>query len=176
MGNRQERRARQKLERRVQKKLRLAANRKCGPCTVCCTVLAVDELQKKRHVQCEHVNENGCGIYETKPHSCNKFKCAWLEGAPMFGPQMRPDLCGVVAWPELTAAGYTLLLDEVEPGAFDKPEIRKLLDACNVHVPLVLMGYGNTRKLRLKPGQDWQEVLHNAGVYGGADGRTEGVE
>lgn len=69
-------------------------SRACGGCTLCCTALAVPELNKPNGVPCVHLTPEGCGIYEDRPESCRVFQCAWLQGA---GPRdTRPDRTGGV--------------------------------------------------------------------------------
>jgi hypothetical protein len=68
----------------------------CGPCTMCCKLLAVDELQKPMGVLCPHVVRGaGCGIYETRPHACRTFECVWLMD-PEMPHRFRPDQTKVV--------------------------------------------------------------------------------
>ena len=59
--------------------------RTCSGCAMCCLVLQIDEeLQKPRDQWCKHAlpgNKQGaCSIYETRPGTCKRFKCLWLEG------------------------------------------------------------------------------------------------
>lgn len=69
--------------------------RKCGACTLCCTTLAVPELDKPNGVRCVHLTDEGCGIYEDRPPSCRTFECAWLRGGG-DGIYQRPDFTGGV--------------------------------------------------------------------------------
>ncbi len=71
------------------------SDRKCGACTLCCTALAVPELDKKNGEPCIHITPEGCGIYEDRPLSCRVFECAWLQGAG-DGLHTRPDYTGGV--------------------------------------------------------------------------------
>ena len=73
----------------------LVAGRDCGACTVCCTVLALDALNKPSGVTCSHC-EKGCLIHPNRPQACRDFYCAWrmLE---IFPDDWRPDLSGVFA-------------------------------------------------------------------------------
>ena len=68
----------------------------CGPCTQCCKVLAVEELGKPMGRPCVHLKPGaGCGIYETRPHSCRTFECVWLMD-PQMPHRFRPDQTKVV--------------------------------------------------------------------------------
>src|SRR5690606_657388 len=68
--------------------------RTCGACTLCCTALAVPELDKPNGVPCKHLTPHGCGIYEERPESCRAFACAFLQGAGDLSS--RPDRTGAV--------------------------------------------------------------------------------
>lgn len=68
--------------------------RQCGPCSLCCTLLPVIELQKNAGVTCSHVREGGgCDIHAIRPPVCRSFECAWLLGAGV--EEDRPDLTGL---------------------------------------------------------------------------------
>jgi hypothetical protein len=68
----------------------------CGPCSLCCKVLAVEELQKPMGAWCPHVRAGGgCGIYAGRPHACRTFECVWLMD-PEMPHRFRPDQTKVV--------------------------------------------------------------------------------
>jgi len=75
--------------------LDLVPGRSCGPCTLCCTVMAVDrpEMQKEAGVTCRHC-KGGCTIYETRPALCRDFHCGWRQ-LPILDDDWRPDRSGV---------------------------------------------------------------------------------
>jgi hypothetical protein len=71
----------------------LVAGRECGGCTVCCTVLAIDqpELQKAPGEPCVHCTSGcGCAIYQTRPRICRTWFCGW-RNLPWMGEALRPD-------------------------------------------------------------------------------------
>jgi len=68
----------------------------CGECTVCCTLSAVPELNKKAWEQCFNCVDNGCEIYGKHPQVCKDFECAYLQGGRDV--KFRPDKCGVMFW------------------------------------------------------------------------------
>jgi hypothetical protein len=73
-----------------------ARAKSCGPCTMCCRVMAVEELQKPGGILCAHARPGqGCGIYETRPHACRTFECVWLMD-PEMPHRFRPDQTKVV--------------------------------------------------------------------------------
>ncbi len=122
--------------------------RECGPCTACCTVLSVDEIEKPQGVACENLcaDGRGCSVYKTRPETCRTFACWWLAERskdldklykrklhrspppPDLREEDRPDRSGVL----LHAAGsdspflrrckvLPVIAREVVPGAFDTP-------------------------------------------------------
>ena len=101
-----------------------ASSRRCGPCTACCSSMAIDELGKPEWTPCEHLVETehaksrtgtpstvpvriseerlrtrgggGCSNYRDRPNSCAKFRCQWLAGMPLTEEKHRPDRCGLI--------------------------------------------------------------------------------
>ncbi|MEE8167216.1 MAG: hypothetical protein V3T64_16740 [Myxococcota bacterium] len=72
---------------------RRAAKRSCGSCSLCCTLLRVDELHKVAGEDCIHQRGTaGCGIYETRPPICRGYRCLWLQGG--LEDDERPDRTG----------------------------------------------------------------------------------
>ena len=56
-----------------------SAKKACGDCTLCCKVMAVEELAKPASSWCRHCKpERGCLIYPTRPAECRSFSCLWL--------------------------------------------------------------------------------------------------
>lgn len=75
---------------------RVAENRTCGNCTLCCKIVSVLELEKPTMTWCEHCDiGRGCKIYDQKPESCRTFNCMWLLNTWME-ESLRPDRCKVV--------------------------------------------------------------------------------
>ena len=111
--------------------------RECGPCTVCCTVMAVTELRKPSRRACDHVTYEGCRIHAERPESCRAFDCLWLRGA-IADESMRPDLSGVMLDHFVlrgTSESHTVAF-ELWSGAFDAPEVRALLEELGVLHPV----------------------------------------
>lgn len=107
--------------------------RECGPCTACCMVFAISELDKGMYDRCTHVCEAGCGIYPTRPEPCQAFRCQWLRGVlevdGSVDPAMRPDACGVIVdFQPQTADGDMYTAWEVERGASDSETARAILE------------------------------------------------
>jgi hypothetical protein len=94
----------------------------CKGCTLCCTLLAVLELDKPADVPCKHITDTGCAIYEDRPQSCRDVECLWLltrnrprEFTVAMPAATRPDRTGVV----VTAhEGYVVFhVDPARPDA-----------------------------------------------------------
>jgi hypothetical protein len=97
----------------------MSAPRECGTCSLCCTVLRVDELRKLGGTPCAYQREaRGCAIHDTKPAICRAYQCLWLRGA--LGDGDRPDQLGAVL--DVVALGGSPWLEirEASPGAFER--------------------------------------------------------
>ena len=71
--------------------------RKCGDCTLCCSVLEIkdDGLNKPSFCECGFLSpRGGCAVYEVRPRVCRGFMCEWLKG--VFGDMARPDKSGII--------------------------------------------------------------------------------
>jgi hypothetical protein len=70
--------------------------RTCGSCSLCCKVMAIDELHKPMGVWCPNFKPGqGCSVYGSHPPSCQAFKCLWLV-SPTMPDDVRPDRSKVV--------------------------------------------------------------------------------
>lgn len=102
---------------------RRAATRDCGPCSLCCTVLRVDELAKPAGRDCQHQRPGdpgsggGCAIHAKRPPVCRGYDCLWLQGG--LEDDERPDRLGAVVDVEPTGIGIRLAIREAHPGAYD---------------------------------------------------------
>ena len=57
----------------------ISAGRQCGNCTLCCKVMAIEELAKPANAWCPHCKpRRGCLIYDDRPTECRSFSCVWL--------------------------------------------------------------------------------------------------
>ncbi|WP_407166245.1 hypothetical protein [Bradyrhizobium sp. ORS 111] len=55
------------------------SGRQCGDCTLCCKVMAIEELAKAANAWCAHCKPgHGCLIYPNRPAECRSFACVWL--------------------------------------------------------------------------------------------------
>jgi Fe-S-cluster containining protein len=81
--------------------------RECGACSLCCTVLRVDELAKLGGRPCLHqLPAGGCAVHDRRPDICRAYRCAWLGGA--FEDDDRPDRLGAVL--DLVPRGHVIHL------------------------------------------------------------------
>jgi len=73
------------------------ADRACGDCMACCTVLTVDtpDFRKPAGTPCIHLASRGCGIHAERPHICRTWFCAWRRIADM-PDEARPDRSGLL--------------------------------------------------------------------------------
>ena len=115
------------------------AGRDCGACSLCCTLLRVDELSKRGGVDCLHQRpEGGCGIYAERPGICRAYRCAWLQGR--FAEADRPDRLGAVL--DFVNHGGRLMLEirQAREGAFDaSPRLRAIAEAQRALLPVRVM-------------------------------------
>lgn len=88
------------MSRALPMTIRPDARRTCGTCTACCTVLGVVELEKPAGVACADIRPakrdrpTGCSRYETRPETCQVYRCLWLDG--LLDRPYRPDKVGLV--------------------------------------------------------------------------------
>jgi hypothetical protein len=73
------------------------ADRTCGDCTACCTVLTVDtpDFKKPPETPCKHLSSRGCSIHAVRPDICRTWFCAWRRVAEM-PDWARPDRSGLL--------------------------------------------------------------------------------
>jgi hypothetical protein len=113
------------------------SERSCGDCTLCCTVLRVDELRKLGGVPCENLRTNppGCGIHATRPRICRRYRCLWLQGKLDEGD--RPDRLGAVLDLVSQAGVAHLVIREAQPGAFlGSGRLREIAERFREAVPV----------------------------------------
>ena len=73
------------------------ADRDCGDCAACCSVLTVDtpDFKKPAGTPCRHLASRGCSIHADRPHICRTWFCAWRRVAAM-PEEARPDRSGLL--------------------------------------------------------------------------------
>ena len=119
----------------------------CGPCNVCCDVVGVDALGKPYYSRCPHLQcdskTGGCGIYETRPHQCADYRCAWHLGLLGQRTDRRPLECGVLFQFEQDRGRWRLAVYETRPGA--------LLTETTQFLIRLILTHKKTRHLALLP-------------------------
>jgi len=124
--------------------------RTCGRCTLCCTVLRVDELHKLGGVPCRAQRApaeaerlgGGCGVHARRPTVCRGYRCLWLQGK--LDDADRPDQLGAVL--DLVTAGAETRLEVhlAEPGAFERsPRLRAIVERHRASMPVRLLDVGD---------------------------------
>ena len=124
--------------------------RACGGCTLCCTVLRVDELRKLGGVACREQRSpeeaarqgGGCGIHARRPAVCRGYRCLWLAGGLEEGD--RPDRLGAVLDLVTVGAETRLEIHEAEPGAFERsPRLREIAERHRTAMPVRVLDVGD---------------------------------
>jgi hypothetical protein len=120
----------------------------CGSCTVCCTVLSIDDgdFHKPSFTPCSHICEQGCDIYSSKPSICTGFYCMYAVLADFFRDDDRPDKSGIVIainHPDSHFTQTTKLTTfsayEARPGAFKSYNGDRMLRKISSKVVLILI-------------------------------------
>jgi Fe-S-cluster containining protein len=121
------------------------ADRDCGDCTACCTVLTVDtpDFSKPAGTPCVHLTAGGCSIHAVRPHICRTWFCAWRRVAAM-PDEARPDRSGLlvslnfVREPQNCLEGVSINIRALAPGdAIDKRLAAAIVDSvCDQLVPV----------------------------------------
>ena len=116
--------------------------RRCGPCSLCCTLLRVDELAKAAGSPCPKLRTaGGCGIHPSRPGICRAYRCAWLEGR--FGEADRPDRLGALVDFAPRGASVELVIVESRPGVFQRS--RRLREIADAHRETLNVRVSDTR-------------------------------
>jgi len=105
------------------------AQRQCGDCTACCTVMGVRSLNKSAGQPCAHLASSGCGIYSTRPEVCGAFTCLWLADTKgVLDDSHRPDRIGLVLTSDSQHPAGGIVARELREGAAAVEPNRRLLD------------------------------------------------
>lgn len=116
-----------------------ASGRVCGSCSLCCTLLRVDELAKLGGTPCVHQRpEGGCAIHPRRPGICRRYRCLWLSGG--LDDADRPDRLGAVL--DLASRGGLpeLVVHEALPGAFERSaRLREIAERHRVAMPVRIL-------------------------------------
>lgn len=115
---------------------RRAASRSCGTCSLCCTVLRVDELGKRAGDDCTHqCGDKGCGIYETRPQICRNYQCLWRQGG--LEDDERPNATGGIVDLETVGIGLRLGIRVRNRGDFERsPRLLAIAERYRSEMPV----------------------------------------
>ncbi len=115
---------------------RRAASRSCGPCSLCCTLLRVDELDKRAGQDCVHqLGDRGCGIHPSRPSICRSYACLWRQGG--LEDDERPDLIGGIVDLEAVGVGLRLGIRLRESGLFENsPKLLAIAERYRSEMPV----------------------------------------
>lgn len=150
----------------------------CGPCTACCTALAVLSLGKHDYEPCKHLRRGpikGCGIYKDRPKDCAEYECLWRAGAISNEfPDFRPDKCGFVlstsvfsvhehdAAPQDFDFEPYIMIHELRPGASKTPRAQAVIrNIMNVALVMEILPDGQ-RKVRGGPKEKVDRMMEIA--------------
>ena len=99
----------------------------CDGCSMCCKLLGVEELKKPVNKWCDHCTHTSCGIYESRPQSCQDYKCVWL--ALNLKPSLKPNRCKIIF--DINKDGSMLVarVDPNYPGAIRNEDVTNFLDS-----------------------------------------------
>lgn len=130
--------------------------RSCGECEACCVLMGVKEIGKYPGQECLHqLGGKGCSIYSTRPESCQKFMCLWLQADPkgILQDKDRPEKCGVMLLVSGDHSAFTkgtgiqvTIAHEVAPGAFGRYHGERLINKLRSKLVMVLVPYGGMGK------------------------------
>ncbi|WP_354291044.1 YkgJ family cysteine cluster protein [Sphingomonas sp. PvP055] len=137
------------------------ADRACGDCTACCTVLTVDtpEFRKPGGTPCDYLVAQGCSIHASRPHICRTWFCGWRRTAAM-PDQARPDRSGLLVSlnferaPRNCFEGVSIIVRTTDPGAaIDKSMAAAVLDSLCDRLVSVWFSDG-AKKMLMHPSDD----------------------
>ena len=96
--------------------------RKCGKCSLCCTVLNIEEIQKPAGLKCPAcAKKRGCNVYQSRPQQCRDYECFWLQDKNSVLPEfLNPDQCGFFVDIANDYSRIVLHVDPDRPDAWEK--------------------------------------------------------
>ena len=98
-----------------------ALGRSCGPCTLCCQVLEIDEFDKPAGMLCSNCKlGGGCKIYKKRPDVCRDFECEWLTERDV-SVVLYPNRTGVLFMVDADSEEYLAVCDPKKPHVWRTP-------------------------------------------------------
>lgn len=102
------------------------STRGCQDCTLCCKVMAIEELGKAAGSWCHQCKIGiGCKIYAERPAECEAFKCLWLTDERL-GQRWKPKKSKMVV--TTSEDGLEIRCDPGFPDAWRKEPFRSQID------------------------------------------------
>jgi hypothetical protein len=96
--------------------------RRCGDCTLCCKVMAVEALGKPAGSWCFHCKPGrGCLSYAARPEECRHYSCLWLTDH-WLGEHWKPSRSKLVL--TMSEDGIEIRCDPGFPDAWRKEPFR----------------------------------------------------
>ena len=96
----------------------VVVGRSCGTCTLCCKVLAIEEVDTPKDSWCQHCEVGrGCRIYNNRPVECANFYCGYLTW-DIVPEHWKPDKSKIVIVSELDGARVAFHVDRSRPDAW----------------------------------------------------------
>jgi hypothetical protein len=133
-----------------------SAKKACGECTLCCKVMAVEELAKPAGVWCSSCKPGrGCLVYASRPIECQTYSCLWLMD-DRFDQRWKPSKSKLV----LTTSqdGIEIRCDPGFPDAWRKEpfrsEMHKWAVSGETHDVTVVVIIGE-RMILVTPGREF---------------------
>lgn len=148
--------------------------RMCGECEACCYAIAIPETGAGPFTPCSYQRsittawpaagprKCGCSIYpvgdaeDRRPPNCQQWRCAWLNGLALDDipeAQLRPDKCGVVAYPmPNTVWGTVFAMAEAAQNGLETPMAKYIIQRLSKKMLVLTIG-PHTRALRGPPDQ-----------------------
>jgi hypothetical protein len=146
----------------VSKKLQKRNGRKCGDCNLCCTLIAVEAVEKPAFTPCQHECAAGCAIYATRPMQCRGFLCMWAMGA---GPDhLKPTHTHCVLDFEGDPGIFRVHVDPAYPDAWRKGIVADMIVRLN-HARADVIVYVGTEYFGIgAPDRPRRTVVNEKGV------------
>jgi hypothetical protein len=102
------------------------AKKACEDCTLCCKVMAIDELEKPAGSWCQRCKPGvGCEAYAERPAECRAFNCLWLIDERL-GPHWKPSKSKMVV--TTSEDGLEIRCDPGFPDAWRKEPLRSQIN------------------------------------------------
>jgi hypothetical protein len=125
-----------------------ATSRSCEGCEMCCTIMAVRELEKPTWTACALLAPaGGCSVWGDHPATCKSFACLWRGSGILLPPDLFPADCGFMlaldpaeTWPTVVK----VCAEASRPDAWDTPRNREIFArlAAAWNCPVAVIGEG----------------------------------